>query len=138
MKSRSLVAAVFAAALAAAPTDAQDLTGTWELSAEGGRGGTQVMTLVIEQDGGSLTGTLTRTFGRRGGGGGGGGRGGPLESEIENGSVDGDDFSFTVTLTFGDNSFTQSFSGTVDGDSMEGSLEGGRGGARPFTGERKN
>ena len=67
MKSRTLLAAVFAVALAAAPAAAQGLTGTWELSTEG-RGGPQTMTLVLEQDGESLTGTLTRMFGRRGGG----------------------------------------------------------------------
>jgi hypothetical protein len=52
--------------------------------------------------------------------------------------VEGNNFSFQVTLSFGGNSFTQSFSGTIDSDSMEGMIEGGRGQGRPFSGERKN
>jgi hypothetical protein len=133
MKSRTLIAAIFAVAVAASPAAAQNVAGTWELSVTGGRrGGTQTMTLVMAQDGGALTGTLTRTLGRRGGGGG----GGPMELKLEDGTVEGNSFSFSVTLIFNDNSFTQSFSGTVDGDAMEGSIEGGRGGPQPFTGER--
>jgi|TARA_B100000678_G_scaffold120049_1_gene100593 hypothetical protein len=91
------------------------------------------MTLVVIQDGQGLTGTLTRTLPSRGGRG-----GGAMESDVENGMVEGKGFSFQVTLSFGGNSFTQSFSGAIDGGSMEGTIEGGRGQGRPFSGERKN
>ena len=136
MNRRTIVTAlVAAAALTAAPLAAQSLTGTWELSQQTQRG-QRTSTLALVQDGGELTGTLTMTLGGRRGGGG----GGPMEIEIEDGMVDGDRFSFKMTLSFGDNSFTQEYSGTFDGDSMEGEITGGGrrggGGARQFTGKR--
>ena len=132
MNTRNLSITLLVIAVMTSPAAAQDLTGTWELSAQGGRGGPQTMTLVLAQDGEEVTGTLTRTFGGRSGG------GGAIDSDVENGTVDGNNFSFQVTLSFGGNSFTQSFSGTIDSDSMEGMIEGGRGQGRPFSGERKN
>ncbi|MCH7532992.1 MAG: hypothetical protein IIB36_14725 [Gemmatimonadetes bacterium] len=140
MNYRTVGAALVAvAALSAAPVAAQNLTGTWELSQETQRG-PRTSTLALVQDGTTLTGTLTLTLGGRRGGGGGGG-GGPREFEIEDGTVEGNSFSFTMTLSFGDNSFTQEYSGTFDGDSMEGEIagggrRGGGGGPRPFTGKR--
>lgn len=134
MKVRT--AFVIAAALSAvgfAPAAAQSLGGTWEISAEGRRG-TQTMTLELVQEGDALTGTVSlRMGGRRGGGGGGAGE---RLIEIDEGAVDGSAFSFTMTLTFNDNSITQTFSGTFEDDEMEGTIEGGRGGGRPFTGTR--
>lgn len=137
MNHRTIVAVlVAAAALSAAPVAAQNLTGMWELSQETQRG-QRTSTLALVQDGTALTGTLTLTLGGRRGGGGGGG---PSEFEIEDGMVEGNSFSFTMTLSFGGNSFTQEYSGTFDGDSMEGEIAGGGrrggGGPRPFTGER--
>lgn len=136
MKHRAfLIALIGIAAMSAAPAAAQSLTGTWLVSSETRRGPqTQTMTLV--QDGSALTGSVTLSFGGRRGGGGGGGGGGSQTVDIEDGTVDGDSFSFSYTLTFGDNSIALSFSGTIDGDTMEGTIDGGRGGGRPFTGER--
>ncbi len=71
--------------------------------------------------------------GRRGGGGGGGGA---REVEVSNGTVDGDSFSFDLVFELGDNSITLPYSGTWEGDTMEGTRSGGRGGGQPFTGER--
>ena len=142
MNRRTIVAAIVAgAALSAAPVTAQNLTGTWELSQETQRGA-RTSTLALVQDGSGLTGTLTLTLGGRRGGGGGGG--GAMEVSVDDGMVDGNSFSFSVTLSFGNNSITQSYSGTFDGDSMEGGIEGGGrrggggggGGPRPFTGKR--
>lgn len=133
MKYRAfLTALLLIMAMPAAPAAAQSLTGTWLVSSETRRGPqTQTMTLV--QDGSALTGSVTLSFGGRRGGGGGGGS---QTVDIEDGTVDGDSFSFNYTLTFGDNSIALSFSGTIDGDTMEGTIDGGRGGGRPFTGER--
>lgn len=134
MKYRVLLtAALTVIGLSVVPIAAQDLTGMWEISSETQRG-TQNMTLEFEQDGSALTGTVTLTFG--GGRGGGGGGGGTRTVEISGGMVDGASFSFTMTLSFGDRSITQSYSGTFEGDAMKGTIEGGRGGGRPFTGER--
>ena len=120
-------------ALSVAPVAAQDLTGSWEISSETQRGA-QNMTLELVQDGSALTGTVTLTMGGRRGGGGGGG--GERTIEISDGAVDGMSFSFTYAISFGERSMSQSYSGVFEGDTMEGTIEGGRGGGRPFTGER--
>ncbi len=124
-------ALVVAASLVAVPVAAQDMSGDWEITSEGRRG-PQTSTMTIVQADGALTGSMTLTMGggRRGGG------GGAQEIEISKGEVDGNTFSFTVVLSFGGNSIERAYSGTFDGDSMEGTAEGGRGGGQPFTGKR--
>ena len=134
MKHSVVLAALLTAAaltLAPAPASAQNLAGVWEISRETGRGTfTQTLTLAVE--GSTLTGTLAFTGGGRRGGGG----GGPQSFDISNGTVEGNSFSFTVTLSFGGNSFEQSYRGTIDGATLAGTVDGGRGGPQPFTGKR--
>jgi len=119
---------------------AAQVVGTWELSAEGPRGD-QMMVLVLEVEGDAVTGTLTmQRPGGRGGARGGGGRGGPgggdpPEMNLSDGSIDGDTFSFSVTMSMRGNSLTREFSGTVSGDEMSGTIATPRG-DRPFTGKR--
>ena len=135
MTSRALLPGLaLALATLAAPASAQTLSGTWEIESQGRRGA-QTMTLSLVQDGAELTGTVTLAMGGRRGGGGGGGAG-AREIAIEDGSVEGGAFRFVITLEFGGNAVTQSFSGTFGGDAMEGTIEGGRGGGRPFVGRR--
>ena len=134
MSYRSLALATLALAALDAPLAAQDLSGTWEITSETPRGA-QTMTLSISQEGMDLTGTVTVAGGPRGGGGGGGGGGRTLE--ISDGMIHGSEFNFSLTMSFGDNSFTQTYSGTVSGEVMKGIIAGGpRGGDRPFTGRR--
>ena len=123
----------FCLALPVADASAQDLAGTWTLAAETPRG-PQEMTLVLAQDGETLSGTLTMTPPDGAPPGGGQGRG-PMEVEISEGSVTGASFTFMTTMMRRGSSFTQTFSGTVDGDEMAGTIAGGRG-ERPFTGTR--
>ncbi len=136
MKHSALLTALLTTAvlaMAPAPASAQGLAGMWELSRETGRG-TRTSTLMLTVDGSMLTGTVTRTGG---GGRGGGGGGGPQAIEISDGSIDGNSFTFTITRTFGDNSFSQVYSGTVDGMTIAGTVDSGRGGGgQPFTGKR--
>lgn len=127
----TLFAVAAVAALTSVPAAAQGLTGTWQLTSQTQRG-PQNTTITLVQDGSELTGTATFSFGGRRGGGGGGGQ----TIDLSNGSVDGNAFSFDLVLDFGGNSVTLSYSGTFEGDSMEGTIEGGRGGGRPFSGER--
>ncbi len=135
MKHTALLMALLSTAaltMAPAPVAAQNLAGVWEITRETGRGtSTQTLTLTVE--GSTLTGTLSFTGGGRRGGGGGGG---PQSFEISNGTIDGNSFSFTVTLSFGGNSFEQSYSGTITGETLSGTVQGGRGGGQPFTGKR--
>ncbi len=128
-----LTAAVLA--LAPAPATAQSVAGMWEITSETGRG-TRTATLNLAVEGMTLTGTVSSTGGGRGGGGGGGG-GGPQAIESSDGSIDGNSFTFTLTRTFGDNTFSQVYTGTVDGATIMGTIDSGRGGGgRPFTGKR--
>ncbi len=50
--------------------------------------------------------------------------------------VDGK-LTFDVERSFGERSFSQSFTATIEGDEMKGTMSGGRGGDRPFTAKRK-
>ena len=128
-RSAVFAALVAAVAFTAAPVEGQ-LAGTWEVTTQGGRGGPQTSALVLAQDGETLTGTMTFSLGGRGGG-------GPQELEVSNGTVDGNSFSFTVTLSFQGNSIDLNYSGTVDGDEMSGTRGGPRGGGQSFTGEKQ-
>ena len=142
MNFRIILYALFLSVAISSPTVAQDLTGTWEISTQGGRIGPQTMTLVVIQEGQGFTGTLTRTVSGRG-------QSRTVSSDVERGVIEGDVFSFRVLQStegmppamrdrIGGDSFSQSFSGTFDGGSIEGTIMGIRGQGRPFSGERKN
>ncbi|MEQ1857217.1 MAG: hypothetical protein ABL963_12130, partial [Longimicrobiales bacterium] len=74
IRTRAALALLFvASALAAQPASAQTLTGTWQVTTAGPRGGSLTQTFTLTQDGSSLTGTVAITGGGRRGGGGGGG-----------------------------------------------------------------
>ncbi len=129
MKHGALITALLATAvlaMAPAPVSAQNLAGEWEITRVTGRGTfTQTLTLMVE--GSTVTGTLAFQ--------GGPGGGGPQSFPVSDGTIEGNSFTFTVTLSFGGNSFEQMYSGTVDGDTIEGTVRGGRG-DQPFTGTR--
>ena len=132
MKHSALLTALFTTAMltmVSAPAAAQNLAGVWEITRETGRG---VQTLTLTVEGSTVTGTLEFNFG---GGGGGGGGGGPQSFPVSDGTVNGNQFSFTVTLSFGGNSFDQVYSGTIDGETLMGTVRGGRG-DQPFTAKR--
>ncbi len=114
----------------AVPVAAQNLAGVWEITRETGRG-TIVQTLTLAVEGSTVTGTMEMSFG----GGGGGGGGGPQSFPVSDGTVNGNQFSFTVTLSFGGNEIPQMFSGTIDGETLMGTIRGGRG-DQPFTATR--
>jgi hypothetical protein len=85
------------------------VAGTWEMTFEG-PGGTRTQTLKIQQDGSTIKGTIT---GRRG------------ELPLE-GSVTGNKISFAVTRETPNGTFTIEYAGTVDGDSMKGTVHSER------------
>ena len=133
MKLSALLTALLTTAVLtmdAAPVSAQNLAGVWEITRETGRGTTvQTLTLVVE--GSTVTGTLAFNFG----GGRGGGGGGPQSFPVSDGTVNGNQFSFTVTLSFGGNEIPKMYSGTIDGETLMGTIRGGRG-DQPFTAKR--
>ncbi len=88
-----------------------DLSGTWTLTVESPRG-TQESTaeLTMEKDG-TLSGKVR---GQRG------------EGSLTEGWVSGDRFSFTVSMTMGPRTVEAVYTGTMEGDEIEGSVSFGR------------
>ncbi len=97
-----------------------DPTGTWSWTRPGRNGGADVkMTLKLKAEGEKLTGKLSSP-GRQGGD--------PVELEIKDGKVKGDEISFTVTREFGGNTFKQKYNGKVTADAIKGKIESERNG----------
>jgi hypothetical protein len=96
--------------------------GSWQLSWQG-RDGSQQATIQIQQDGSKLSGTFQ----------------GPRGSSALNGSVNGNNVSFSVQMQ-GRRTITLAFTGTVDGDKMSGTLQpqGGGGGREGRGGQQGN
>ena len=96
---------------------AADVTGKYTAELPGRQGATTTTTFDLKADGATLTGTVSNPRG---------------EQKIENGKIDGDTISFTTTMTMGDNTMTQKYTGKVSGSSIEFTreMQGGRGGGR--------
>ena len=84
------------------------VAGTWEITMQG-RQGPMTNTLTLEQDGNKLKGTLKTQRGET-----------PLE-----GSVEGNKVNFTITRETPNGKFEQNFTGTVEGDTMKGTVKMG-------------
>jgi hypothetical protein len=89
-----------------------NISGAWQLSWQG-RDGSQQSTIQIQQDGSKLSGTFQ----------------GPRGSSHLTGSVSGNNVSFGVQMQ-GRHTITLAFTGTIDGDKMQGTFQpqGGGGG----------
>jgi hypothetical protein len=118
--------------LLASPLQAQDVTGTWEITSETQRG-SRSFDVTFVQNGAEVEGTaILQMRGPPGGGGG----GSPQEVPITDGAMDGDQLTFTLSMGMGDRTFSQTFTATVSGDTMEGTITTPRG-ENPFTGTKK-
>ena len=96
MKTLLVLFALFAMTLSAA-----DITGTWKATAEGVNG-TLKRTFVFKQDGTKLTGkSISDRWGK---------------SAIEDGKIEGDALSFTITVIYEFGYLKVSFTGKVQGD----------------------
>jgi hypothetical protein len=105
MKNLIILFALFALTLVAA-----DITGTWKATAEGPNGAIE-RTFIFKQDGSKLTGkSISSRFG---------------ESNIQDGKVDGDNISFSITMNFNGNELNVKYSGKVQGDTMKLTSEAG-------------
>src|SRR4051812_41399115 len=109
--------ALFAVAIlcVAAPALAADPTGTWKWSVDR-NGQTIETTLKLKMEEKKLTGTIS---GRNN-----------TETAIEDGKVDGDDISFTVTREFNGNKMVQKYNGKLSGDTIKGKVEFERNGEK--------
>jgi hypothetical protein len=94
-----LIAVAGAAIAADAPAN---VAGNWSVEVSGGAGKT-TQTIVLKQDGGAITGTFK----------------GPRQSGTIDGTVDGKNIKFHVTARI-----PLDYTGTVDGDSMKGTMSG--------------
>jgi hypothetical protein len=95
-----------------------DASGTWDLTVETQQG-TATPSVTLVQSGEKLSGTYRGRMG---------------DSKVE-GSVRGSDIQFTVTLRFQDQAHVISYSGTVAGDTMKGTVQFGSG---TWSGKRRN
>ncbi len=102
-------AALLVSGLAAMAADDANVAGSWQMTFEGPRG-TINQTLSIEQDGAKIKGTLKGPRGDA-----------PLE-----GSIKGNDISFSVKRDTPNGQMVIEYKGAVDGDSMKGTMSGGR------------
>jgi hypothetical protein len=87
---------------------AQDakVAGPWDLSAPGRDGNVMTQTLVLQQDGTKLTGSMK---GQRG------------EAPVT-GTINGNDINFSVTRSTPNGEMKLEYKGTVSGDAMKGTL----------------
>ena len=98
---------------------AANVTGEWNLSVETPNGaGTP--TLILKQDGETLTGTYKGRFGEA-----------PLKGTIKDNAI-----KFTVTINVQGQDLEIEYAGTVDGDSMKGKAKFGDMGEGAFTGKK--
>lgn len=120
-KIMSAVAGAGVVLLLAVPLQAQDvnITGKWETTRETPRG-TMTTTFTFAQDGHELTGTLSSQRGDR---------------EITDGLVEGNKITFTMVMTMGERTVEMKYSGTVEGDTITGTIQTSRGEV-PWTAKR--
>jgi hypothetical protein len=103
VKSYFCLAVIVLCGISVAADTAANVAGTWSVSAsDGGRKADQ--TLVIQQDGNKITGTFK----------------GPMQSGTLEGTVTGNAITFHVKARR-----ALDYTGSVDGDSMKGTLSGG-------------
>lgn len=119
--TRILTAAVTALTIVAVSAQtAVDLTGTWVLQVETGQGGGSP-TFTFKQTGEKLEGTYEGTFGK---------------AQVS-GTVEGREARWSFDVDVQGNAMTIEYVGTVDGNSMEGTVKLGDLAEGTFTGKKK-
>jgi len=109
------------ALLVAVPMQAQDvdIAGKWETTRETPRG-TMTSTFTFQVDGAKLTGIIGSQMG---------------DTEISDGTVEGNKISFKAVMSRGDRTIEMVYSGTVEGDTITGTMQTPRG-EQPWTAKR--
>ena len=106
--------------LLASPVGAADVSGTWDLEIETPEG-TGKPVVILTQDGNRVSGTYRGRMGEA-----------PLE-----GNLSGESIQFSVKLRFRDQPVTVSYSGTVRGNEMSGSVRFGESGDGKWKARRR-
>jgi hypothetical protein len=104
MKMKTLVQGVVLSLMFVVSAFAADVTGKWKGESEGPNGQKRETAMTLEAKGSTVTGTVL------------GGRGG--EATIEDGKIDGDNISFSVTRNMGGNDVKVQYKGKVTGDEI--------------------
>lgn len=107
MTLRFLSSILMTAALAVSAF-AADVSGKWATTFKTPDGQERKSSMTLKADGSKLTGTME---GRQG------------SVEIQDGKIDGDNISFSVTRKFQDNEFKMNYKGKVSGDDMKLTIE---------------
>ena len=124
-----LIALALALTLASVPagraaaqtsSDFSAVLGAWEMTLETPRG-SMTQTLTFGTDGDELTGSAMAPNGT---------------IQLQNVAFEDGRVSFEVTRSFRNREITQSYSATIEGDRMTGTVSGPRGGPREFTAVR--
>ncbi len=106
MKKTLIFTALILGVMAFAAYALVDVSGTWEMTSEG-RQGPQTRDITIVQDGNKITVTMP---GRQG------------DEITGEGTVDGNKIEWSITRARQGNEFTMTYKGTVDGDTMSGTV----------------
>jgi hypothetical protein len=99
-----------------------DVTGDWEMTMESPRGGEITRALHFEQDGEKITVTME---GRQG------------DEITGEGTIKGNEIEWTISRSTPRGGMTMAYKGTVDGDSMSGTVEMGDFGSFDWRAKRK-
>jgi hypothetical protein len=125
-----LLNAVLGVVLLAGAAWAGAVDGKWAAERKIERDGQSMtikQTMDLKTDGTKLTGTMTVAFGDMD----------PMSMDVKDGKVDGNNFSFTTTMSTPNGDFKMTYKGTVDGDAMKGTVEREGAEPRPFEAKRK-
>jgi len=117
-----IVAVVALVALPLAAQDKVDITGAWQLQIEIGGGTTGTPSVTFKQDGEKLTGHYSSQV--------------VGEHDIT-GSIKGNAFTFEFTASFDGNAVKVTYSGTVEKDTLKGTVKFGDLGDGTFSGKKK-
>ena len=111
-------------------TFAASIDGKWVSERKMERDGnsfTIVQTFDLKSDGGKLTGSITMQLGDME----------PRKSDIKDGKIDGDKFTFATTMQGPNGDMTMMYKGTVEGDTLKGTSAREGGQERPFEAKKK-
>ena len=129
---KTLLSILAAFTLLAGFAFAADIDGKWVSERKMSRGGeerTITTTFDLKSEGSKLSGTMSMSFGTME----------PRTSEIKDGKIKGNKFSFKTVMSTPNGEFTTVYEGTVEGDTIKGTTmrEGGQGEPRPFEAKKK-
>jgi hypothetical protein len=115
--------------LLAGTCPAADIDGKWVSERKMERDGqsfTIKQTFDLKGEGGKLTGAATVVFGDQE----------PMKTDIKDGKLDGNKFSFATVISTPNGEFKTVYEGTVEGDTLKGTAAREGGQSRPFEAKR--